>query len=211
MIIQKFLDPIPFLKISNTFTELELKLIWQELDFLTHPIKLLPPEKCGTAFDENKKPLKNNQGLYLDTLYSRRELSNILSINPKIFSEDILDIFSSLSFGYRNIHLTNHDQTLISYYDVGGYYKPHQDHALYSSLTWFYKEPKQFSGGDFYFSDYNIKINIENNTTIIFPSFLNHSVDKIESQSDIPLGYGRYVMAQFLQLYPKNYDQPISE
>jgi hypothetical protein len=201
-IINKIFDPFPYLIIENFYSKLELRHIWKELEFLTYSNKLQPPEKTGTAYEEDI-PQKRNLGLFLDDIYLNRNISNILTINQKIFDKKILDSFSDLCFGYKNIHKTNHDATLISYYENGGYYKEHDDQAAYSTVTWFFKEPKVFSGGNFYFNDYGIKIEIKNNMTVIFPSFVLHSVDNVsmdEEYSGELSGLGRYSMTQFLYI-----------
>ncbi len=202
-IIIKHYDPFPFLEIENMYDENQLKLIWQELEFLNHSNKFESPEKTGSA-KHNGEILKKNTGLYLDDLYRSRNISNILTVNKNLFSPHILEEFSSLCFLYENIKHTNEDTTLISYYDNGGYYKPHQDHALYSAVTWFFKEPKKFNGGDFYFTDYNLKIEVKNNKTVLFPSIIYHSVDEISMDSNSFPGCGRYVMVQLLYFLLKN-------
>ena len=200
-IVHAITEPFPFLQIENLYSEDELNLIWQELEFLNYPHKLKTPENTGTAKDkESNDPLKNNRGLFLDEVYTNRSTSNILSINTKLFSPEILDVFSQLSFGYATIKKTNADKTIISYYENGDYYKPHQDAAVYSGITWFFKEPKLFTGGNLYFTDYDIKIEVQNNMAVLFPSFVTHSVDRIISNNDMLSGHGRYSMAQFLYL-----------
>lgn len=201
-IINKILIPFPHLIIENFYSEPELKHIWKELEFLTYASKLESPEETGTAYQEDIVQ-KRNVGIFLDDIYLKRKISNILTINQKIFDKQILDSFSDLCFGYKNIYQTNHDHTLISYYENGGYYKEHDDQALYSAVTWFFKEPKVFSGGDFYFNEYGIKIEIKNNMTVIFPSFVLHSVDNVTMQEeDLEelSGFGRYSMTQFLYI-----------
>jgi len=193
-IIYQIKEPFPFLKIDNLYDEDELELIWQELNFLTP--KLENPENTGTAKDNESKSLKNNSGVLLDDIYQKRNISNILSINPKLFSPEIINVFSELSFGYQNIKKTNYDRTLISYYEDGGYYKPHEDTAIYTAITWFFKEPKAFTGGDFYFTDYDLKIEIQNNMTVLFPSFVKHSVDEVILENNNLISYGRYSMVQ---------------
>lgn len=196
--IIKYKEPFPYLIIENMYSDDELKLIWQELEFLTYRNKLRPPEKCGSARSSDGEYLKNNSGLYLDSIYTDRSISNILSINPKLYSENIMKAFSEICFAYGNISHTNYDATLISYYENGGYYKPHRDTAIYTSITWFYKEPKSFTGGDFNFTQYNVKVPVKNNATILFPSFVEHSVDNIlMDDSEESFGKGRYCMAQF--------------
>jgi hypothetical protein len=197
-IIIKNYSPFPFLEIENMYNENELILIWQELDFLTHPIKLHPPEETGTAKNKDGIILKNNVGLFLDKIYAERKISNILFVNRKLFTPEITDSFSDLSFGYQEIKHTNEDRTLISYYENNSYYKPHIDNAIYTAITWFFNEPKCFTGGDFYFSDYDHKIKIKDNMTIIFPSFVKHSVDDVSMNQNLPIGNGRYSMSQFI-------------
>jgi hypothetical protein len=199
-IIHQIRNPFPFLQIENLYDEDEMKLIWQELEFLNYPDKLQPPEKTGTAVNEEKIPLKKNKGLFLDIIYSKREISNILTLNRRLFDSEIIEAFSDLSFGYQSIKQTNDDSTLISYYENADYYKPHEDTAMYTAVTWFFKEPKAFIGGDFYFSDYNIKIEVQNNMMILFPSFVKHSVDEIILKNKSLSGYGRYAMTQFVYI-----------
>lgn len=196
--IVKVKHPFPYLKIENLYSIEELELIAQELDFLTYPDKLENPLSTGTAKDSENNPLKENRGLFLDDLYSKRCISNILKVNRKIFQLEYLESFSDLCFGYQSIKRCNHDTTLINYYENGGYYKPHKDESLYTAVTWFFREPRLFEGGNFYFSDYNEKIEIQHNMAVIFPSFVKHSVEEVKMQSDLPKGYGRYSMSQFI-------------
>lgn len=191
--------PFPYLQIEDMYDQEELRYIWQELDFLTYSQKLKPPKETGSA-EKNGKLLKNNFCLFLDDLYNDRNISNILTVNRKLFSERYLSEFSNLNHAYNLIYHTNFDATLISYYANGGYYEPHKDKAVYTALTWLYKEPKKFYGGDFNFDEYDIKIKIKNNMTIIFPSFVTHSVDEVFMNSEEIDGMGRYCMTQFMFL-----------
>jgi hypothetical protein len=201
--IVKHYDPFPFLEVKDLYDEDELQLIWQELEFLNQLGKLKGPENTGSAVDlETKVPLKENKGLIMDNVYTERTTSNILSINPKIFCEDILNAFTDLSFSYELIKRTNYDTTIISYYENGGYYKPHEDKSIFTAVTWFFKEPKAFSGGDFHFSDYDLTIKVENNCSVIFPSFVKHAVDEIIMKDKSLHKHGRYAMTQFCYILP---------
>ena len=200
--IIKTIEPFPYLIIEDLYSEKELAYIWQELDFLTNPSKLEPSEHIAPTYYYNP-PLKQNSSLSLDEIYSKRKISNILTTNKKIFDKQILDEFSDLCFSYQNINETNFDVTLLSYYENGGYYNEHSDSALYTCITWFFKEPKAFSGGDFNFNQYDIKMEIKNNMSVIFPSFVSHSFDEIKMSEDFDLqlsGYGMYSMTQFLYI-----------
>jgi Rps23 Pro-64 3,4-dihydroxylase Tpa1-like proline 4-hydroxylase len=198
-IITKINDPFPYLKIENMYSDEELELISEELIFLNHKNKLESPEKTGSATD-NHNILKNNKGLFLDDLYKKREISNILTVNRKIFNKEYLESYASLNFGYRTILECNFDSTLISYYENGGYYYPHNDVAIHTIVTWFFKVPKLFEGGNLIFPQYDEKIEIEHNMTVIFPSFVIHSVEEVEMDENLPPGFGRFCMSQFMHI-----------
>jgi len=179
------------------YSDEELDLIHQELVFLNHEHKLKGPEETGSAV-ENSIILKRNKGLFLDDIYYRREISNILSINRKTFSKEYLELYASLTFGYGSILTCNCDTTLISYYENEAYYQSHTDDAVHTALTWFFKVPKVFEGGNLIFTEYDEVVEIEHNMTIIFPSFVKHSVEEVVMEENLPRGFGRYSMSQFL-------------
>jgi hypothetical protein len=93
-LIIKNYDPFPFLEIENMYSEDELKLIWQELEFLNQSDKLEKPEETGSA-SVNGEILKKNTGLYLDDLYKTRNISNILTVNKNLF---VTTYFRSIFF-----------------------------------------------------------------------------------------------------------------
>jgi hypothetical protein len=189
-------DPFPHILISDIYEENELNLIWKELNFFID--KLCDPIASGSAMDENNKPLKRGLGIWLDNIFTSRETSNILSLNRKIFG-NYSEIFSkSDHWFFKNIRF-NCDTTLISYYENEDHYKPHFDSAYVTALTWFYKEPKKFEGGDLYFTDFNYQIEVKNNFTIIFPSTIKHSVSEVKMKfEDLNRNNGRVCMGQFM-------------
>ena len=80
--------------IDNFYNEDELDLIWQELNFYTYPNKLLPAKKYGGIPSYTK-----SKGLVLDSLYKNyvdtgknyRNISNILTVNRKLFESGVLE------------------------------------------------------------------------------------------------------------------------
>jgi hypothetical protein len=201
MNLQKYQDPFPHLIIDDIYSETELDLIWQELEFLNHSQKWKKPEETGSAV-VNEKILKNSFGAFLDgenPIYTNRKTSNILTVNRKILDEDIFGEYSKLSFGYQSALISNQDNTLISYYEDGHYYEKHFDRSIVTVLTWFYKEPKSFFGGDLIFSDFKHTITVKNNRAILFPSFVFHEVEEVHMPEHKP-GYGRYCMSQFFMI-----------
>ena len=67
-------------------------------------------------------------------------------------------------------------------------------------MTWYYKEPKKFTGGELIFTDFDYTIPCKKNYTIIFPSFLRHKVNEVNVEED---GYGRFTITNFWSQYPE--------
>jgi hypothetical protein len=202
MKIEVFEEPFPYIIIDKFYSDEELELIWEELNLILNDYNLLSPDRTGTA-KNNRNPLKNNLGFFLDTFYSNRESSNILRLNRKIFhiTQKVFD--QSNNWFLKNFR-SNLDGTLISYYENGGYYKKHHDNSFATCLTWLYKEPKSFEGGNLLFDDYNIEIKVKNNLLIFFPSIIQHSVSKILMDEKYAGKYmGRICISQFMGLCPE--------
>ena len=184
---------IPYIVVDEYYSDSELDLIWEELEFFTYSHKLKGPKETSGAD-------KNNSGLFLDEVWrNQRELSNILSVNRKIFND--LDILrQSPSWFFKHFECSR-DVTLLSYYEDGGYYRPHTDNFAVTILSWFYKKPKVFEGGNLRFhmgSDIE-EITVVNNRTVIFPSCLMHSVTPILMEEQYQRQkLGRYCLTQFL-------------
>jgi len=199
MIIDTSEKPFPFLLIRNFYSESELKYIFKELDFLTSPFKFLNADSTYSASDSSGNIKKSGYGLFLDDIYNERRISNILTLNRKIFNKEVKDNFSSLHSTYNAINFVNVDSTLINYYENSDKYDSHIDISLFTFVTFFFKEPKKFKGGNFIFSEYNYEIDIENNMVVGFPSDTIHEVTQVElNQDKVFSGYGRYSMTQFL-------------
>lgn len=192
MKIENYKNPFYHTIITDFYNKEEENLIWEELEFLNKPGKLLGPESTG---DPLSSP--NKKGIFLDDLFSlRKEISNILTINNKIF--DYIHLMEDNPFcKYFNIY--DKHKTLLSYYTNGAYYDTHFDCCTISSVLTFWKTPKQFSGGELIFTDYNYIPNMDHNTMIIFPSFEFHSVTEIEMGNDDTLN-GRYSINQFFSV-----------
>ncbi len=191
MKIFNYKEPFYHTIIHDYYDKTEEKLIWQEIEFLNQPGKLLTPDKTG---DENAS--LNKVGIFLDDLYHHnefRKLSNILTFNRKIFL--INDLLKENIFS-KYLMICNHDLTLLSYYGDKSYYKSHYDNFTVSSVTTFWKTPKKFEGGNLIFTEYNYIPELNHNSTIIFPSCEWHSVSPIILEQDDGIS-GRYSINQF--------------
>jgi hypothetical protein len=190
-------DSPPILKINNFYTADELQRIWRELEYIFNSSKLTPPDLKNSAC-KNGVPIKNNFSVYLDDVYSDREFSEILTVNRKIFIREFIQTCISINPIFKYIEISNRDSTLVSYYNDACNYAEHEDAATISCISYFFKEPQRFHGGEIVFRDYDIKLEIQNNMLVIFPSCLTHEVLPVKTHENYEPGYGRYSMTQFL-------------
>tara|TARA_B100001250_G_scaffold298663_1_gene260221 strand:+ start:372 stop:992 length:621 start_codon:yes stop_codon:yes gene_type:complete len=189
-------EPFPHLIVENFYNEKELELIWEELNFYTKPDKLLEAKEFGGIVDKT-----NSHALILDDIYGKsfRNLSNILTVNRKLFSSETLHLFAKIHACCSIANDSNYDTTKVRYYHDNEYYEPHTDKPFqFLAFSYFYKEPKKFSGGEVYFPEYNYEYSCDNNSIIIFPGWVTHGVRKVSiKDSDYFEGYGRYAITSF--------------
>ena len=193
-------DGLPIAVIDNFYAKNECENIMQELLFLNNYAseKLLPPEETGSATNlETNKILKKNKGIFLDFTYSKREFSNILKENRKLFDYDFRKKLQKEHTFFNYLSTVNSDYTLMQYYENEDFYEDHCDYAVITAISWFYKKPKNFIGGNLNFSN-ELKLSPDYNRLVIFPSFMKHSVDKI-CVEDIGKNNGRFSISQFLK------------
>ena len=197
MKIKNYNEPFPYIVIDDYYERNELEYIWEELDFLSHPHKLKRATKEAGGAVADGKLLKKNFHRYLDGVYTERELSNILSINRKLFQDNYKLFRQHPHWFFQNV-MFNNDYTQVGYYEDNDEYGQHYDCATVTSLTWLYREPKRFIGGDLFLGNEKIKIDCVNNRTLIFPSMIRHSVNKIQMEEEHQnKRLGRYVISQF--------------
>jgi Rps23 Pro-64 3,4-dihydroxylase Tpa1-like proline 4-hydroxylase len=200
MKIEVFETPFPYIRIFDLYEENELKLIWEELEFILNDRIISGPEVTGSATDDENNFLKKNKGIFLDELYSDRNTSNILTLNRKVFI-NLAHISNQSNFWLfkKSLISANWDTTLISYYENSDHYKKHSDISEFTCLTWFFKKPKKFSGGDLIFPDFNFKIEVEDNSFILFPSGIEHEVSEVKmNPENMGKKMGRVCMSQFM-------------
>jgi len=194
MIFTVVKDPIPYLIIDNTYTKDEQVKIYRELDFLSE--KLLDPGQTGSAKNDIGE-LKKNNGLFLDEVYSRRDVSDILNFNRKIFSAEVMDELCKCHYAYNMFRSTNYDNTLVSYYGDNDSYFSHFDASPITAVTWFFKSPRNFTGGDFIFTDFNEHVELKNNRTVIFFGCYKHEVTEVKIKDNSVPYSGRFTLSQF--------------
>lgn len=206
-----YCEPFPLMVVNNFYNQQELNLIWKELDFYTAPNKLVSAENYGGVVGYT-----NAKALILDDLYRNyesdekgvdyRNISNILTVNRKLFECGVLDTFANIHGCVSIANKTNHDITKVRYYHDGEYYDPHTDKStMFLAFSYFYREPKKFVGGDLEFPKYDFKLPCTNNSMVIFPGWVEHGVRKVKiNDSDYFDGWGRYAITSFFGCREKN-------
>tara|TARA_B100001989_G_scaffold854_1_gene624 strand:+ start:929 stop:1561 length:633 start_codon:yes stop_codon:yes gene_type:complete len=189
-------DPFPHMIVENFYNDDELKLIWEELDFYTKDGKLFDAEEFGGIVNKT-----NSKAIWLDKVFPKkyRSLSNILTVNRKLFDSAVLDAFSSVHDCCSIAKFVNHDTTKVRYYHDGNYYEPHTDKTVqFLGFSYFYREPKKFEGGELIFPKYDYTFSCDNNSLIMMPGWVEHGVSKVSiKDSDYFDGYGRYAITSF--------------
>ena len=191
-----YTKPFPHIVFHNFYTDEELDLIWEELNFYTKPNKLFDVEDYMGVVGYTKA-----KALHLDSVYTgkNRVLSNILEVSRKVFDDQILEPFSNLDDCCTFAKSTNYDHTKVRYYHNGDYYKSHTDtYFEFLAFSYFYKEPKRFDGGNLIFPKYDYEFNCEHNSLIMMPAWVEHGVSEVKiKDSDYYEGYGRYAITHF--------------
>ena len=210
LVCDVFEKPFPHLIGHNFYNDDELELIWEELKFYTKPGKLLKAKDFGGIVGGT-----NSHALELDSIYrddsdkpersecntsiNYRSISNILTVNRKLFNSGILDVFSEIHECCWIAPSSNFDITKVRYYHNGEGYEPHTDKAFqFLAFTYFYKEPKKFTGGELFFPRHNYELTCKNNSIIIFPGWVKHGVKEVKIEdSNYYDGWGRYAITSF--------------
>lgn len=191
MIVHNLEDPFPHVLFEDFYTEDEMALIWEELDFLNRPGKLWD----NTIVKDNPAP-DHKSGLYLDQVYPHRNMSNILTINRKIFgqADKVENYFLS-----NYLRTLNTDFTWICYYYDNTYYGMHPDNCVLTAVSTFWREPKMFRGGDLIFETDNYVPDMRPGSLILYPAYERHEVTNVKvSPWDQDNKLSRWSMNQFM-------------
>ena len=82
-------EPFPYVLIDELYNEWELEELWEEMEYLCSPRRLVVADlNNGSATSPNGELLKFNHCQYLEDVYQNRNHSSILQITEKIFMEN---------------------------------------------------------------------------------------------------------------------------
>jgi hypothetical protein len=196
-------DKASFIVLEDIFDDKEQKYLWKEVDFLCDENKLQDPFGTGSDMRNDGTPKKSNKGLWISEYYSNNS-SNYMSLYKKGLNQlsNQKDDLTKYDINLKLFFMTNFDSTLLSYYENEDYYESHIDIACYTYVFWLFKEPKRFSGGDLSFPELNYKVNVKSNMGVLFPSWVDHKVDKIEmyDKMDRYNSNGRFCFSTFFHI-----------
>ena len=196
MKVHSHTDPFPFLFIEDLYTEEELRLIWCELDYYQSN-KVVLESNTNPSVTDDGKPRTKKKGCFVDNVFENRDCSSILNVSRKLLDPGLI-CQSNHIFAWKHFQ-PNVDHSLLSYYDDGCYYLPHHDNTVVSIISWLWKEPKCFEGGDFVFEDYKMTLKCKYNSAVAFPGTTRHGVTPIKMEDQYKdLGLGRYSLSHFL-------------
>ena len=194
----KLFDKITAIVVNDYYDESELSSIMTEIQFLEPKLGDENKTRAATeqtSYGERRK--KRGRGVFLDDVYTDRRFSSILTVSRKLFQNDqirkeintIQDQDKDALY-WRMWNNLNYDSTLLQCYTNGDYYDYHVDHSIFTSITTL-KFTNAYVGGDLMFR-YNGEENLyqaEHNSTILFPSVVDHRVDEVKHNPDSNKNY----------------------
>jgi Rps23 Pro-64 3,4-dihydroxylase Tpa1-like proline 4-hydroxylase len=195
----------PFLYVDDWYTPEEEKLIWKELDYYTNPIAMHRAEddKVTARIISDGTSLSKAWRIYIDAIYTadRRDVSHILRLQRlKTSSNQLGDAIDKTGPNFRLLAMTHYDEMLVNYYENGDYYEPHCDDFVMTTICWFYRTPKSYTGGGITFTDIDVSLECNHNRMVMFPSYYLHTVDPIKMKNEnLEMGWGRYSIQNFLK------------
>jgi Rps23 Pro-64 3,4-dihydroxylase Tpa1-like proline 4-hydroxylase len=194
----------PFLVVDNWYDDKSEKGVWSELNFLSHndrsEQKRADKDKNVARDLKTKVPLGKSYRWYLNVIYTTegKTYSSIIRHMENFRTPEFHKIIKHIMPQCRSFLSSNQDTSMVSYYENNDYYKAHHDSAQWTSLCWFFREPKQFTGGGLTFTEPNYKINLKHNRMVMFPSYMMHEVEPVKfDKQPKDMGYGRYTITHF--------------
>jgi predicted 2-oxoglutarate/Fe(II)-dependent dioxygenase YbiX len=191
MNIQLIEKPFKYIVVDDFYDEDELKLVKEEV--LAFQLYGAVAESVG-----GQNEGKTGSGIFLDEVFARnRPKSKVLTANRKLFCDELYEKAVKFDAYFGQLRNCTMDTTLINYYKDGEEYKPHRDLVTLSSIT--FLSIGEFTGGDFFFTEYAEIVKFKENRLILFPSCVIHQALPIKSKND----GCRVSIAQFLQFTHK--------
>jgi predicted 2-oxoglutarate/Fe(II)-dependent dioxygenase YbiX len=171
----------PIAVVDNFYDVKELEKINTELHLLYALGKLNIFNNICAAKNQENEVYQKSTSFFLDVVYNnKRDASNILTINKKLFlNEELKESLINKNLFFKHIFTENRYSTLLNFYKTGDYYKTHRDSCFFTAITFFKLE--NFSGGNLVFPEYDVSIEAVENRMVIFPGFMLHTAEEVKS------------------------------
>jgi Rps23 Pro-64 3,4-dihydroxylase Tpa1-like proline 4-hydroxylase len=173
---------IPLLLIEDFFTESEMKDVRKDLEFYTSQDTDKISVEADTVYSTT---WRKNEMYYVDNS------TNIVKHSEKIAKGEILAKYVEMNPLNRFLGKSSWIQTLLSIHKEGSYIRSHPDDNTISAMIYLHDEPKNFTGGELLIPELQVKLRCTNNTCILMPGFLDHSVEEMQGEGT------RYAIIKF--------------
>lgn len=177
--IKHLKEPFEHFIFENFFTDDELRVVEKEFEFYKTTGVLNDNNLDGGATINGVKQVKRKSFFLSFVHRDLRRTSLIYKLSKKLFVKEAME---NTLLG-QQLHLTNEDDVLISQYNNGDYYKPHNDKSVITFILYLWNRRESSGGGELLFPDFNYKFNSNHNSAILFPSQVMHEVTPIVSQN----------------------------
>ena len=192
--------------LDNFYTEEEKEKIWIELQYLrANEYGWNTPNYQQNAWDRESGQIYLKNALQYGVNYrSQMDIQSTYNSSIYIYGNKIVkwfDVLTNHAQLYHQLAEISDRSTYITYYpgNDSSYYS-HRDACTFTMLSYFFKEPKNFTGGEFYVE--NRIYEIHNGFTVIFPSWMKHGSIKVKLIDETKKDSGRYAVANFFFINP---------
>lgn len=194
MIVQTFGKNVPIVLFKGIIDQEKISSMLAEIESFIEKDLLLDPRKTASAQSEYSE-YKNNVGLFVENQYVDRNKSSILRSHINI-NKILLDELDNKHILFEYFFHTTWYSTLLSVYTNGSSYFEHNDHSVITTITYLWNQPKSFNGGEIFFREYNLTVDVDLGDVIVFPGFIKHGVNEVYMDNPDPR-YGRFAISQF--------------
>lgn len=163
--------------LKNFFSQDEYDTMWSELEFLCDDDMLIDSKEAGGARDPvTGEMLRKNRGIPIESAIDAGN-SDIIRITRSIFDKQVIDNLCNIHEMYHYMSYPTKEFNLVNHYMGGHKYDYHRDSCVITAITLFWKEPKQFTGGELSFKTVTPEMGPRD--MLLFPSYLLHSVSEL--------------------------------
>jgi len=173
---------VHYITANNILTPDELQMLWATTEYIIPHMR--GPEHTGAS------SAKRGTGIFTNLMQPVPTIHHIINDRFKqmlSYIEKNIPLSSPLQYGK---HIRRCD-TLVQNYKNNDGYNFHVDLSALTCCYTYFKQPKDFSGGNFCIPSIDVDIEATNNSAIIFPSFLEHAVSDVSTTSHDKLA-GRF-------------------